>query len=60
MTLSAIRSAWNRFFHEPMQATTLGLYRILFGLMLLAYATLISSDLLIWYGDKGVLPLAES
>ena len=60
MTLSAIRSAWNRFFHEPMPATTLGLYRIFFGLILLAYATLISSDLLIWYGDKGVLPLAES
>lgn len=60
MTLSALRSAWNRFFHEPTPATTLGVYRILFGLMLLTYAALISSDLLIWYGDKGVLPLAES
>lgn len=60
MTLSAIRNGWNRFFHEPTPATTLGVYRVLFGLMLLTYATLISSDLLIWYGDKGVLPLAES
>jgi len=60
MTLAAIRSGWNRFFHEPMPATTLGLYRIFFGIMLLSYAALISSDLLIWYGDKGVLPLAES
>jgi predicted DCC family thiol-disulfide oxidoreductase YuxK len=60
MTTANIRAGWNRFFHEPMPATTLGLYRIFFGLMLLAYAWLISSDLLIWYGDKGVLPLAES
>jgi predicted DCC family thiol-disulfide oxidoreductase YuxK len=60
MTTKTIRAGWNRFFHEPMPATTLGVYRILFGLMLLAYAGLISSDLLIWYGDKGVLPLAES
>jgi predicted DCC family thiol-disulfide oxidoreductase YuxK len=60
MTTQSIRAGWNRFFHEPTPATTLGVYRIFFGLMLLAYAALISSDLLIWYGDKGVLPLAES
>ena len=60
MTTASIRAGWNRFFHEPIPATTLGVYRILFGLMLLSYAALISSDLLVWYGDKGVLPLAES
>jgi predicted DCC family thiol-disulfide oxidoreductase YuxK len=60
MTLSDIRTAWNRFFHEPIPPTSLGLYRVFFGLMLLAYAALISSDLLVWYGDKGVLPLASS
>lgn len=60
MTFSNIRAAWNRFFHEPIPATTLGLYRIFFGLMLLSYAALISADLLVWYGDKGVLPLASA
>ncbi len=60
MTTGSIRAAWNRFFHEPVEASTLSVYRILFGFMLLAYAGLISSDLLVWYGEKGVLPLAES
>jgi predicted DCC family thiol-disulfide oxidoreductase YuxK len=60
MTLSSIRAAWNRFFHDPIPATTLGCYRICFGFMLLAYAALISSDLLTWYGNKGVLTLAVS
>jgi predicted DCC family thiol-disulfide oxidoreductase YuxK len=60
MSLAEIRDAWNRFFHEPMAATTLGLYRVFFGVMLLAYAVLISADLLVWYGDRGVLPLATS
>jgi predicted DCC family thiol-disulfide oxidoreductase YuxK len=57
MTLASIRAAWNRFFHEPMPATTLGLFRVFYGLLLLSYAILISSDLLTWYGDRGVLPL---
>lgn len=60
MTTANIRAAWNRFFHEPIPAASLSLYRIFFGLMLLSYAYLISSDLLVWYGDKGVLPLADS
>ena len=60
MTLADIRAGWNRFFHEPAPATTLGVWRICYGLLLLAYAALISTDLLIWYGDKGVLSLETS
>jgi len=60
MTLAQIRAGWNRFFHEPVAPTTLGVYRIFFGLLLLTYAALISTDLLIWYGDKGVMSLATS
>jgi predicted DCC family thiol-disulfide oxidoreductase YuxK len=60
MTTASIRAGWNRFFHEPIPATTLSFYRILWGLMLLTYALLISSDLLTWYGDRGVLPLADA
>lgn len=60
MTTASIRAGWNRFFHEPIAATTLGAYRICYGAMLLMYTTLISSDLLIWYGTRGVLPLWRS
>src|SRR5207237_1060006 len=60
MTTQSIRAGWNRFFPAPKPETTLGVYRMFFDVLLIACAALISSDLLIWYGDKGVLPLAES
>jgi predicted DCC family thiol-disulfide oxidoreductase YuxK len=60
MTTASIRAGWNRFFHEPTPATTLGFFRIFYGTLLLLYAALVSTDLLTWYGPRGVLPLGRS
>lgn len=57
MTTASLRDAWNRTFHEPVPATTMGIFRICMGVLMLMYATLVSSDIFIWYGEKGVLPL---
>lgn len=60
MTTSDIRAGWNRFFHEPMPATTMAVVRIFYGLLLLTYAALVSADLMVWYSDRGVLPLESA
>lgn len=60
MTLSQIRDGWNRFFHEQVPGTTLGVFRIVYGALLLAFIALIAEDALVWYGPRGVLPLKES
>ena len=47
--------AWNRFWFAPISAKPLGLFRILFGLFVLAHLALISVDLDFWYSDVGLL-----
>lgn len=47
--------AWNRFWFAPISAKPLGVYRILFGLMVLGHLFLISFDLDFWYTDIGLL-----
>ena len=60
MTIAAIRAAWNRYFHEPMAATTLGVYRILYGWLLVSYGVMIFPDLVMWFGRRGVLPYGRA
>src|SRR3954468_18859279 len=60
MTIARIREGWNRFFHEPIPATTMGLFRILYGSMLLTYAAMVWSDFPVWYGARGVLPFERA
>ena len=47
--------AWNRFWFAPISARPLGLYRILFGLMVLAHLAFLTVDLDFWYTDAGLL-----
>lgn len=47
--------AWNRFWFQPISARPLGVYRILFGLFVLAHLGFISLDLDYWYTDAGLL-----
>ena len=47
--------AWNRFWFGPISARPLGVYRILFGLFVLAHLAFISVDLDYWYTDAGLL-----
>ena len=47
--------AWNRFWFGPISARPLGLYRIVFGVLVLVHLLLISVDLDYWYTDAGLL-----
>jgi hypothetical protein len=46
---------WNRFWFGPVSARSLGIYRIVFGLLVLAHLGLILPDLDYWYTDVGIL-----
>jgi HTTM domain len=46
---------WNRFWFGPISARPLGLYRILFGLFVLAHLVFISFELDYWFTDAGLL-----
>lgn len=49
--------AWNRFFFQPIPATSLGLFRIAYAAVMLVTVTLIAVEAPVWYGEEGVLPL---
>jgi len=48
--------AWNAFFHAREPATTIALFRVLFGILLLANALLFVRQARLWIGERGVLP----
>ena len=50
-------SSWNDFFFTPLPATPIALYRILYGLLILADLTLLHGDWLAWYGARGLVSI---
>jgi hypothetical protein len=52
--------AWNRFWFAPISARMLGVYRVVFGMMVLTNLLLISIDLDYWYTDAGVFRGTEA
>jgi len=57
MTARRLVRYWNRFFFAPCPPTAIALYRIFFGVLLLADMALLWPDLLVWYGEKGAVTL---
>ena len=47
--------AWNRFWFSPVSARPLGMFRIIFGILVLAHLGFISVELDYWYTDAGLL-----
>lgn len=47
--------AWNSFFFTPQPATPIALYRILYGLLIIANLVLLRGDWLTWFGAKGLV-----
>ena len=47
--------AWNRFWFAPVSARPLGVFRIVFGLLILANLALVACDLDFWYTDAGLM-----
>jgi len=48
--------AWNRFWFQPSDPSTLALLRILLGLSVLAYVYSHTADLVVWFAADGLLP----
>ncbi len=57
MRLRTIAAWWNKFWFEPVYPTSIGVYRILFGLTVLFYGFILSQDWGLWFSDSGVLSL---
>ncbi len=53
-------AAWNRFFFQPIPACSLGLFRIAFACVILVTVVCLAEDAPVWYGEAGVLPLADA
>jgi hypothetical protein len=46
---------WNTFFFTPQSATPVALYRIIFGLLVIANLALLHGDWLTWFGANGLV-----
>jgi len=49
--------AWNRFFLQPEAPTSIALFRILYGALIVADLILLRPDWLIWLGPRGLVGL---
>jgi predicted DCC family thiol-disulfide oxidoreductase YuxK len=55
MTLGGVIRGWKTFWFAPEPTTAIGLYRILYGLLTLVTGALLAPDLLVWFGERGML-----
>ncbi len=53
MTLRSVSRAWNEFFFAEQSPTPIALFRILYGVLVIATLTLLRPDWLTWYGVHG-------
>jgi hypothetical protein len=54
------RRAWNKWWFGPISPVPLGLFRLLFGLLVLAYGLLLFPDRVMWFGEKGTMTWVDS
>ena len=52
--------AWNRFFFGPVSAQPLGIFRIVFGLLMVTYLALMTVEFDHWYTGAGLLQGTEA
>ena len=57
LTLRSIREAWNRFFFAKQSPVPIALFRIIYGLLVIATLVLLRPDWLAWYGPHGWISL---
>jgi vitamin K-dependent gamma-carboxylase-like protein len=48
--------AWNRFWFQPVESSTVALFRVAFGLLALGYTLSLAPVLFAFYSDDGILP----
>ncbi len=55
--IARFRNDWNEFWFALRPGTTLGLFRIGFGLILMSWCLLLAPDAKAWYSEQGLMPL---
>jgi hypothetical protein len=55
MSVRALVRAWNEFFFAPISPTSIGLFRILYGTLVILDLILMYTDWLTWFGMRGIL-----
>ena len=55
-TLNQAVAAWQRFWFEPQETSTLALFRIAFGLVALGWTASLGPNLAAFYGPHGIVP----
>jgi Vitamin K-dependent gamma-carboxylase len=58
VNLRFVPDAWNRFFFAPQSPTPIALFRILYGVMVIATLILLRPDWLAWYGPHSWVTLS--
>ena len=57
--LASLEQAWREFFFTPEPAATVAVFRILFGVVLVAHGLLLWPHASLWYGPLGFLPYKQ-
>ncbi len=52
--------AWNRFLFTPVSARPLGLFRVVFGALMMIYLAVMTVEFEYWYTDRGLLQGTEA
>ena len=55
-----LRRDWNEFWFGPISSVPLGVFRLVFGALVLAYGGLLFPERFIWFGSRGVLSVADA
>jgi hypothetical protein len=58
ISVRSVVKAWNEFFFTPQSPVPIALFRILYGLLLIANLTLLRPDWLAWYGQHSWITLS--
>jgi vitamin K-dependent gamma-carboxylase-like protein len=54
--ISRLVLAWNHFWFQPVESSTVALFRVAFGLLALGYTLSLAPVLFAFYSDDGILP----
>jgi hypothetical protein len=60
VTFRRLLRSWDRFLFAPVSPVPVAVYRICFGLLVLADLVLLLPEVDTFFGDKGIFPLADS
>ncbi len=58
--MSGLQRDWNEFWFRPSSAVPLGLFRMVFGALVLSYGLLLFPLRFVWFGSRGVLSVADA